>query len=292
MYPGIYIPIVTPFLNGEIDFLSLEKLINRFIDNGVSGLFAAATTGEAPTLSDEEYFQLIGKVCEMVAGRVGVYAGLSEHNTRLLVKLAGQLEPFPIEGILSSCPYYNLPAQQGIYEHFRCLSEATPHPVILYNIPCRTGRNIENDTIRRLAQLKNIIGLKDSCGNIDQSMELLLNRPDDFMIFTGHDSDFFLNLALGGDGGILASAHICTEQYVQMFDEFQRNNIGEARRIWKELLPVIQLLFVEPNPAPVKYVLAACGMIAGSEVRLPLTGISIQLKQKLSELNLFQEARG
>ncbi len=281
---GVYIPLITPFHEGSIDLESYKKLIYFYLDKGISGLIPTATTGEYPTLEELEVHMLIEKCVEYAGGRVPVFAGLGDNNTRRLLQKATRIEKCGIDGILCPVPYYNLPGQQGIYEHFLRLAEATEMKIIIYNIPYRTGRNMENRTIRRLAELPNIIGLKDSCGSLEQSMELLLDRPPDFSILTGHDTHYFTDLALGADGGILASAHLKTGGFVDMYRFIKNNDHHAALARWRGLLDFIPSLFLEPNPAPIKFVLQHMGLIRSAEVRLPLTGISAALKQKLLQI--------
>jgi len=192
-----------------------------------------------------------------------------------------KIEKYDFDGILSVSPYYNRPGQDGIYEHFRKISESTDKDIVMYNIPYRTGRNMENDTIFRLSSLRNIVGIKDSCGDIKQTMELLRDRPEDFAVLTGDDIMYYTTLALGGDGGILAAAHIHTGKYIKIFELMESNDHKGAASCWKGLSELIPLLFAEPNPSPVKYMLERMGLIASGETRLPITGVSETLKAKL-----------
>ena len=189
-----------------------------------------------------------------------------------------------MDGILSATPYYNRPDQNGIYEHFKKISEATDLNIIIYNIPYRTGRNIENKTIYKLAELNNIVGLKDCCGDIKQTQELLTNPPKDFSILTGEDILFYSSITLGAQGGILASAHLNIEKYINVYKKVKANDHTSALNIWKELYKVIPLLFEEPNPAPIKYCLHKSALISSPEVRLPLTPISSSLETRLNNI--------
>jgi 4-hydroxy-tetrahydrodipicolinate synthase len=281
---GIYLPIITPFRDGKIDIVSFRRLVGHYKKTGIAGIIIAATTGEGPVLDDDEYRLLLDSALECSSGTIAIMAGASGNNTRELVGKISRLRDLPLSGILSATPYYNLPDQRGIFEHFRVVAESTELPVVLYNIPGRTGRNMENDTIRRLAEIDNIAGLKDSCADINQSMDLLLNPPDDFSILAGHDAHFFLNLSLGGSGGILSSAHIQTDKFVELHGLTVSGDFIEARKIWKHLMKIIPLLFREPNPAPVKRVLALRGLISSDEVRLPLLGITETLGRELEEI--------
>jgi len=278
---GVWLPIITPFEDDKIDYKSYKRLIDHYSDKGISGLIPLGTTGEIPTLSDYEFEEMIENTMEFNKGRLPIYVGVGGNYTAKVIKKVKIAEHYDIQGILSVCPYYNRPNQEGIYSHFKSIAEQTDLNIIVYNIPYRTGVNIENDTIYKLAELKNIVGLKDSCGDIKQTMALLMNPPKDFSILTGEDVLFYLTLLMGGQGGILASSHLKTEQFVEVYKKVKENDQETALQIWKQLYDFIPLLFKEPNPAPIKYCLKEMGLINSSEVRLPLTQISDQLKEKL-----------
>ena len=284
---GVWLPIITPFQDDKIDYKSYKKLIDYYAGKGISGIIPLGTTGEIPTLSDYEFEEMIAKTEEFVDGRLPIYAGVGGNCTSKVINKVKLAEKYKIEGILSVCPYYNRPNQEGIYAHFKAVAEASPLNIIIYNIPYRTGTNIENETIHRLAEYKNIVGLKDSCGDIKQTMSLLLNPPKDFSILTGEDILFYLTLTLGGHGGILASSHLNTEDFVEVYNKVKNNDTEGALQIWKQLYEFIPLLFKEPNPAPIKYCLEKLGLIESSELRLPLTQISGELKEKLDRTEVL-----
>jgi len=281
---GVWIPMITPFIDEQVDFKSLKKMVDYYIAKGIHGIIPLATTGESPTIDYDEYEAILAKTLEYVDERVPVIVGLGGNDTKKVVKQLKTVGKYKVNGILSVCPYYNRPAQQGIYEHFLKISEATDLDIVLYNIPYRTGVNIENETIHRLAELKNIVGLKDSCGDVKQSMRLLLDRPDNFSILTGEDILYYLSLTLGGDGGILASAHLETETFIDIYEKVKNNDHQSALKSWQKLSDVIPLLFEEPNPTPIKYILSKLGIISSAEVRLPLTPISAGLQKKLDQI--------
>lgn len=285
---GVWLPIITPFKEDKIDYKSYRKMIDHYADKGISGLIPLGTTGEIPALSDYEFEEMIDKTLEYNNGRLPVFAGVGGNYTAKVIKKVKIAEKYNIQGILSVCPYYNRPSQEGIYGHFKSIAEETNLDIILYNIPYRTGTNMENDTIYKLAELKNIVGLKDSCGDIKQTMALLLNPPKDFSVLTGEDILFYMTLTLGGQGGILASAHVKTEQFVEVYKKVKENNQDEALKLFKELYEFIPLLFKEPNPGPIKYCLSEQGLIESPELRLPLTQISDQLKEKLDRVLKFK----
>lgn len=283
---GVWLPIITPFLNDEIDYASYQKLIDHYIQKGVTGIIANATTGESPVLTEYEFEELGNKTVEYVNGRIPVYYGLAGNYTKKMTEQLKRAEKYGIQGFLTVSPYYNRPDQRGIYEHFKKLSETSSLPIVLYNIPYRTGRNMENDTILKLAELKNIIGIKDSCGNISQTIALLMSKPDDFSVLTGDDLMYFTNLVHGGQGGILASAHICTEKFIHIFRYMQANNYQAALKEWKPLTEIIPLLFIEPNPAPLKYILQKQQLISSGELRLPLVEVSETLKKSIDSYHI------
>lgn len=281
---GIWLPIITPFKDDKIDYKSYKRLIDHYISKGISGIIPLGTTGEIPVLSDFEFEEMIENTMEYVNGRLPVYVGIGGNYTANVIKKVKIAEYYDIQGILSVCPYYNKPSQEGIYEHFKKIAEETFLNIILYNIPYRTGVNIENDTIYKLAELPNIVGLKDASGDIKQTMALLMNPPKDFSILTGEDLLFYLTLTMGGQGGILASAHLKTDLFVDVYNKVKNNDLEAALPVWKKLYEFIPLLFKEPNPSPIKYCLKKQGLIESPEVRLPLTQISDQLKEKLDRI--------
>jgi 4-hydroxy-tetrahydrodipicolinate synthase len=280
---GVWLPIITPFSENKIDYKSYKKLIDYYTPKGISGLIPNGTTGECPTIEDDEFEELLDKTVEFNQNRLPIYYGLGGNNTHKVLKQLKIVEKYNVEGILSVSPYYSRPDQNGIFEHFKAISESTKLKIIIYNIPYRTGRNIENETLFKLAEFNNIVGVKDSCGNINQTMELIFNHPANFSVLTGEDILFYLNLVLGGDGGILASAHLETEKFVSVKDTIDKNDFRSALETWKTIEKFIPLLFKEPNPAPIKYYLAKKGLITSDEIRLPLTGISDYLKHELDK---------
>jgi 4-hydroxy-tetrahydrodipicolinate synthase len=281
---GVWLPVITPFINEDIDIPSYVKLIDFYINKGISGIIPLATTGESPTIEELEFERVLDKTVETVNGRIPIFVGHGGNSTSKAVKQLKVIEKYNVNGILSVSPYYNLPSQEGIYEHFLRISEETRLNILIYNIPYRTGRNIENETIYKLAECKNIIGIKDSCGILKQSLELLLNPVQGFSNLTGEDASFYHHLTLGGSGGILASAHLQTKSFLDIFQNVKENNHIGALEKWRRIYPIIPMLFQETNPAPLKYCLYKLGLIQSPETRLPVTGISDGLKSKLDHL--------
>ncbi len=284
MVKGIYIPLITPFLNDKVDEPSLRKLVNHYLELGVQGFVPLGTTGEAPCIREDEHKRILHIVLEEVDGAVPVYAGYGGNDTYKVKHGLRQFRSMGLSGILSVSPYYNRPSQEGIIQHFQTIAESSSLPIILYNIPYRTGRNMTNETILKLAEHENIIGLKDACGDLSQSVQFLMDRPKDFSVLCGEDIQLLAHLAHGADGGILASAHLQTESFLRIYHLMVRNNGQKALDHFRSLVPMIKLLFEEPNPAPIKYILQQRGQITSDEVRLPLLKVTDSLKAKLDIL--------
>lgn len=281
MLTGVWIPLVTPFKDGRIDFTSYRRLIEHYVARGVSALFPLGTTGEAPTLDDDEVDAVVAATVEVAAGRLPVFVGVGGNDTRKVIKTLRRLERYDFAGIVSVCPYYSRPSQDGMRQHFSAIADATDRQVVIYNIPYRTSVNLANDTLLRLAERRNIVGVKDSSGSIAQSLELLAMKPAGFSVLTGEDGLYFTMMCNGGDGGILAAAHLATERFVEIGRLIAANDLAAARATWSSLRGFIPKLFQEANPMPIKHCLWRQGLIASPECRLPLTSISDGLAQEL-----------
>jgi 4-hydroxy-tetrahydrodipicolinate synthase len=281
---GIWLPLITPFTGGALDEAVLGALARHYLGEPIDGFILAATTGEALTLEEAEVERLVAVVTEAVAGRRPVFLGLSGSDTR---KLAGRLEAtraWPIDGYLVSCPYYSRPSQEGLRRHFEALAERTRKPIVLYNIPYRTGVNLANETLLRLAALEPIVGVKDCCAVPAQSFELLRQRPPGFSVMTGEDALFFSALAHGAEGGILASAHVDPEAFAAVRRALLAGDREHALRLWTELVDVVALLFAEPSPAPIKHWLWRRRLIPSPELRLPMTPVSATLAGQIDRM--------
>lgn len=285
MITGLWLPIVTPFKDGAVDFKSYERLIEHYLALGIDGLFPLGTTGESPTLDEAEIDELVERTVATVAGRVPVFVGVGSNATAKVERALKRLERHAFAGIVSVCPYYNRPSQDGLIAHFRTIAAATDRDVLIYNIPYRTAVNLANDSLIELAEVSNIVGVKDSSGSIAQSLELLMRKPANvpggFSVLTGEDALYFTMMASGAEGGILAASHVMTERFVEVGRRFAANDIAGARAAWAPLAPVVPLLFAEANPMPIKYLLWRQGLIASPECRLPLTRISDGLARRL-----------
>jgi 4-hydroxy-tetrahydrodipicolinate synthase len=284
MITGVWIPLVTPFKDGAVDFVSYRRLIEHYIGKGVSGLLLLGTTGEAPTIDDDEEDAIVAETVDAVAGRVPVFVGIGGNATAKVIKTIKRLDRLAFSGIVSVCPYYNRPTQAGMYEHFAAIAQATERQVLIYNIPYRTSVNLANETLLRLAELSNIVGVKDSSGSMAQSLDLMASRPAGFSVLIGEDALFFPLLCSGADGGILASALVATEGFVDIARRVAGNDHLGARAVWEPLRRFIPRLFEEANPMPIKYCLWRQGLIASPECRLPLTSVSVELGRILDRV--------
>ncbi len=278
---GVFVPNVTPFREGEIDETSLRRLVDYLIDEGASGLIPCGTTGESATLSHEEHIEIIKVSVEQAAGRVPVIAGIGTNDTRETISLLEQAEQLDLAGYLVVCPYYNRPDQEGIIAHFRAVSEVTDRPIILYNIPLRTGRNIDVSTVVELSRIPNIIGIKDASADINQTMDIIA-RTKNFRILSGEDHLLFCICCLGGFGGIMASAHVMPGKFLSMYESIKANELEEARRLHYHLLPLVRVMFKEPNPAPAKAAMKLMGILASDELRLPLMSVSAACREDIA----------
>jgi 4-hydroxy-tetrahydrodipicolinate synthase len=277
--------LVTPFRrDGSVDVPALRALVNWQIESGISFLIPVGTTGEASTLSEEEWLQVIEVTLEAAAGRVPVFAGCTHNSTHEAVIRVQKLSQVPgLTGILTANPYYNRPGQEGQYQHFRAIAEATHLPVLLYNIPGRTGTNLEPATVLRLAQIKNVIGIKESSGNIVQITDLLTSAPHGFRVFAGDDSLALPVIALGGVGLVSVASNALPEQMSAMVKAALADDWETARRINRHFFRLMQAHFWEPSPGPIKAVLATLGHCE-EILRLPMVPVSSTTRNKLQAL--------
>jgi len=280
-FEGIFVPNVTPFKDGEIDVDSLHRLVDYLVDAGVTGIIPCGTTGESATLSHEEHVRVIRLVAERAAGRVPVIAGIGTNDTRESIRLLEQAEEIDLQGYLVVCPYYNRPSQEGIIAHFRAVSEVTDRPILLYNIPIRTGRNIDVATVVELSRIPNIVGIKDASADINQTMSILA-RTSNFGVLAGEDHLLFSICCLGGDGGIMASGHVLPGKFLELYRAVRAGDLEEARRLHFHLLPLVRVMFKEPNPAPAKAAMKLMGVIDSDELRLPLLSVSPACREDIA----------
>ncbi len=278
---GTGVALVTPFTSDlQVDFNALGKLIDAIIAGGVEYLVTLGTTGETPTLDKQEKIDIINYTFEKVAGRVPVIVGIGGYNTTELVK---DLQHFPLEkaiAVLSASPNYNKPSQEGIYQHYKTLAEASPKPVLLYNVPGRTGRNVTAETTLRLAQVPNIAGIKEASGDMAQCAQILRDRPKDFLVVSGDDALALAQLATGMDGVISVAANAFPKEFSDLVRLSLKNDFPAARVINNRLIEAYDLMFVENNPAGVKAFMAEQGLLQ-NYFRLPIVPLSEPLHKKV-----------
>ncbi|MCU4175456.1 4-hydroxy-tetrahydrodipicolinate synthase [Carboxylicivirga sp. N1Y90] len=286
---GTGVALITPFNSQkEIDFEALENMVNYVIRNQVDFLVALGTTSEAATLSDKEKQEVVKHIIKTNDGRLPIILGMGGNNTTQLVDTINLTNFEGIDGILSVAPYYNKPTQEGLYQHFKAVAEASPVPIILYNVPSRTASNIEANTTLRLAnEFDNIIAVKEASGNFEQIMDIIKNRPDGFMVLSGDDATTLPLVSLGADGVISVIANGFPFEFSQMVREAHNNAYEEARKLHYKMTDIIKDLFAEGNPAGIKAILHARGLIQNN-LRLPLVTVSEDLYKKLGkQLNDF-----
>jgi 4-hydroxy-tetrahydrodipicolinate synthase len=277
---GLWLPLVTPFRNGELDETSLRRLVRHYAGLPVNGLVLAATTGESLTLTPDETERLVFAVRDETK-TLPLCLGLSGSNTRAMLDTLDRTAGWPIDFYLISCPYYSRPSQRGLQLHFGALADRAAHPLVLYNIPYRTGVNLGNDATLRLADHPNIVGLKDCSADRNQSRDLLRRRAAGFAVLTGEDTQYQEALTDGADGGILAAAHIETEAFATIRNLMMTGECEAALSLWQSVADLARLLFAEPSPAPIKHWLWRTGLIDSAEVRLPMTPVSAELAARL-----------
>lgn len=287
-FRGTGIALVTPFANGAVDFPGLERVINHCIDGGVEYLVSLGTTGESVTLTDAESIEILEFTIKTVAERVPIIAGFGANNTQAVIEKIKAFHFEGIDAILSVSPYYNKPTQEGIYQHYMALAEAAPRPIIIYNVPSRTGSNITAETTLRLAHAsKKFIAVKEASGDLAQCMDIVKSKPNDFLVISGDDILTLPMLSFGIDGVISVLGNACPRPFSDMVRHALNGDFTTAAQLHFSLLEIMNLLFVEGNPAGVKAALEVQN-ICSKEVRLPLVQFSeknhINMENALTEL--------
>jgi 4-hydroxy-tetrahydrodipicolinate synthase len=290
-FTGLGTALVTPFTkSGEMDEQAVRRLGRRQIDSGTHFLVPVGTTGENPTLETRERIRMVEILVDEAKGQVPVLGGCGGYNTKEVVHLAREMQKAGADGLLSVTPYYNKPTQEGIVQHFKAIADATPLPVVLYNIAGRTGVNIETPTVARLAQVPNIIGVKEASGSLSQMCDVLRSCPPEFLVLSGDDALTLPLMAVGGRGVISVVSNEIPKEMAQMVEAAERNDFAAARAIHDRIIGLMQINFVEGNPGPVKYAMAAMGLL--EEIyRLPIVSPKPESKAKidavLKELGLL-----
>lgn len=276
--------MVTPFDHkGHIDFAKTTLLVNHLIDNGSDSLVVAGTTGESPTLSKEEKIALFQHVVKVVNKRVPVIAGTGSNNTYATIELTKKAEQLGVDAVMIVAPYYNKPSQEGLYQHFKAAAEATSLPVMVYNIPGRSVVNIQPETVIRLAEIPNIVAVKEASGDLNAMTKILAQTPDDFLLYSGDDGLTLPILAIGGAGIVSVASHVIGNEMQAMIEAFVKGRNADAAKLHQRLLPMMQGLFTAPSPAPVKTALQLKGLDVGS-VRLPLVPLTEAERSSVAKL--------
>ena len=282
MFKGSMVAIVTPFKNGKVDEKALEDLVEFHIKSGTDVIVPCGTTGESATLSHEEHHRVVEIAVKTVNKRVPVIAGSGSNSTEETRSLTQFAKKAGADGVLMITPYYNKPTQEGLFQHFRTVAESVDIPVVLYNVPGRTGVNMVPSTVARLRTIKNIVGIKEATGDMKQVSELIRLCGRDFDVISGDDFTTLPLLHLGGVGAISVTANVVPADAAAMFDNFFAGKLEEALKIHYKMEPLHSLMFLETNPIPVKTALALMGRI-GEEFRLPLCAMAAANKEKLKK---------
>ena len=283
-WTGVGTALVTPFTgNGEIDEAAYRRLARRQVDAGVHILVPCGTTGEVPTLTAAEKSRLVTIAVEEAKGKARVLAGAGGYNTQEVIHSVAEFEQLGADGILSVTPYYNRPTQEGLFQHYRAIAESTKLPIILYNVPGRTGCNIEPATLVRLAAIRNIVGVKEASGNITQIAEICRSVPSGFAVLSGDDALTLPLMALGGHGIISVASNEVPGEMVAMVEAFERGDLAEARRMNNMLMPLMQVNFTESSPGPVKFAMAEMGLCEAN-YRLPMVPVSDASAEKIRKI--------
>lgn len=284
---GLWLPLVTPFKNGTVDVPSLERLLRHMLTQPIDGVILAATSGEGFALDANE-LSLITTTARRLIDEHGneqpLFLGVPGSDTRSAARTIAQTSDWPIDGYLANCPTYCRPAQDGLQAHFTALANETDRPVILYNIPYRTGVNMLNETVLRLAEQPNIVGIKDCCANAAQSCELMRDAPAGFSVMTGEDPLLYTAMTHGAAGAILTAAHVLATPYTDVCQKLATGDQPGALEAWQQIAHLPPLLFAAPSPAPVKHWLWRLGLIDSPELRLPMTGLPPAIAAKIDQV--------
>jgi len=295
MLTGSLVAIATPMhADGGLDLDRFRRLIDWHIHNGTNGIVAVGTTGESPTVDFDEHCLLIRTAVEHGRGRVPIIGGTGANSTREAIELQRFAKSAGADMALSVVPYYNKPSQEGLYRHFKAIAESTDLPTILYNVPGRTVADLQNDTVLRLAAVKNIVGIKDATGNLERGADLLKRLPRDFAVYSGDDGTGLALMLMGGHGVISVTANVVPKAMREMCDAALSGNFAQARAVNNALMGLHKHLFVEANPIPVKWVLEQMGLV-GPGMRLPLTPLAEQhhalLRTAMHQAGIEHEAQ-
>jgi 4-hydroxy-tetrahydrodipicolinate synthase len=288
-WTGVGTALVTPFTaDGSVDEAAVRRLTRRQIEAGIHFLSPCGTTGEAPTLSTDEKVRVVELVVEEAAGRVPVLAGAGGYDTREVVQLVRRMERAGAQGILSVTPYYSRPTPEGLFQHYQAVADSTPLPIVLYNVPGRTAVNVDVHTLVRIAQLRNIVAVKEASGNIGQMVEICATLLESFIVLSGDDVLTLPLMAVGGHGVISVASNEVPAEMTQLVELGERGDFAAARRLHRWLFPLLRVNFVEANPGPVKAAMAAMGLLA-ERYRLPMVPPNSTSRERI--LDVLQELK-
>lgn len=290
LFKGVITALVTPFRDGAVDVEAFAALVERQVKAGVDGVVPVGTTGESAVLSHEEHERVVELCVEVVNGRAKVLAGAGSNSTAEAVSLVRHAKSVGADGVLVITPYYNRPSQEGLYQHFKAINDAVDMPVVLYNVPSRTGVDMSNDTVARLAELEHIVGIKDATGDLARASLMRLRVAEDFAMISGDDPTFLGYAAHGGCGVISVTSNVAPEAYVEQWRAIAAGDFATAR-VWQDrLIRLHRALFLDSSPAPTKYALGRLNLCR-EELRLPLTpcadGVKSEIEAGMREAGVF-----
>ena len=281
MFTGSIVAMVTPFKNGAVDYDKLGELVDYHVENGTNAIIPCGTTGESPTLSHTEHGEVIGKVIETANGRIPVIAGTGSNNTSEAISLTRHAKEAGADGSLLITPYYNKPTQQGLYDHYKAILEEVDIPIIIYNVPSRTGVSISPETVARLSEFDNIVAIKEATGDIDQASQIL--TLCDITVLSGDDSLTLPIMSIGGKGVVSVLANILPREVSELTASIAKGDIKNSQKLHRSLFPLCKAMFIETNPIPVKTAMKLLGRLNG-EMRLPLSKMSDKHEEQLKEV--------
>lgn len=273
-FRGVFVAVVTPFIDGKVDEQGLVDLIEFHLANGTHGIVPCGTTGESATLSHEEHHRVVELTVKTVKGRIPVMAGSGSNSTAEAIDLTRYAKDAGADGVLMVSPYYNKPNQEGLYQHYRAVAEAVDIPIVLYNVPSRTSSNIMPATVARLAEIDNIVGIKEASGNLSQISEVIRLCPADFTLLSGDDPTCMVTVFAGGHGVISVTSNVAPRDMADMMEAALAGDVARARQLHYKLFPLMQAMFYDTNPVPAKTALALMGKIRSAAPRLPLWPMS------------------
>ena len=284
-FKGSYVALITPFKeNGELDEYKIRELVNYHIENGTSGIVPCGTTGEAPTLTFSEHEKVIKIVVEEVKGRIQVIAGAGSNNTNRAIELTKYAKELGADAALSTCPYYNKPSQRGLYEHYKKIAEEAKFPIMLYNVPSRTGVNIEAETVAKLAEISEIVAIKEATGSLEQMIKIQDLCGDKIEILSGEDHLILPMLSIGAKGVVSVVANIMPKEMSDLIASFLNKDFDKAYKLHTDLYDVSRNMFIEGNPVTVKTAMKILGKVNNDDVRLPLLPSEENTYKKLEKL--------